>query len=1038
MEQSISVRRSKTESIVDGQIRAVVEQEVIQHFTRSHQPLSSTKKNCTAIFSSLHFLMFSWVVIPCDEAFQASFVCQEKTHPHYNPSAWSLNAVNTTCDKGWVLLEGTRKCILLLEPSKDISFSEAHRKCMDENSSIISIDSIYERQLSKRKTFLLSLMNKIAYWNFDEERSGNIKKLNKIYNILFGLLLEKDNPENKLATLLSLVMTDERQTRSPLDHIKLFAKLNDHHCGLIEYIEEMKALFCEQYPSNQYLNSWHAKYRSCSHKISVDVLICEKQSKQYVSAPQCAEGFFRCGDNTCVLLIYKCDDVNDCFDESDENNCTFTLDRTHSIGNETIYIPCELNNNCSMEGSHTLLTIQQLCDGIYPDIIFIDEKRSCQFHKINKIDLTAMVSKLSLHFHVNSQYNLQNAQARSLINLLGEEIGYNKKEVLFNMLNTSIAAAHIMYLPRKVSCAYHGGGNVVMGERCKISIHSIPCNYGFTKQICEDVLCPGMFKCNEYYCIRMSAVCDGQQDCLHGDDEDYCKSLFCPGFLKCRGEMRCVGQEEMCDGHPDCKQSFDDELICDSCPDNCECQGYMMLCTSDTLISGILYRKGLIITKKISTFHISPFYMKYILYLSVSSRTLKRIIFKPKIIVDGGHLLFANFSINDLTSLGFIANNFFVNMLILDVSKNSIMYVNMARDQLAHLLVIYLTGNPITSINFDDTFHQLRSIYMSEIQHYSFMTIIIPINCQLIVSDSDLCCISPSLSINCKSTNTQKICFGLFTNISVKCTVYILNIICIFLISCVIYKTCRKLYVSNGKKYYNVVKCNHIISDLFSNLYFSFLIGADIFNVNAILWRTESICVFLRTTISITLQSSIIFKTIVIIIISLKIRYPFRHQLRYMKSIPLAAGAIWFLLFSYNIVDLVHAFSRRGGPYLDSICSCFDCHKDPNLVHLFVRLFDVCCIAVVGVTGIATYHKLNTEDECNIMSTKTISSQTVTFKIIRSFLFEAIFRVCLCLLYTYRPTYVNATISQSCLAIVLYLVPVNLIVTAVFNLLDVL
>ena len=307
---------------------------------------------------------------------------------------------------------------------------------------------------------------------------------------MFGLLLEKDKPGNKLAILLSLVMTDERQTRSTLDHIKLFAKLNNYHCGLIEYIEEIKGLFCEQYPSNQYLNSWHAKYRSCSHKISVDVLVCEKQSKQYISTLRCAEGFFHCGDNICVLLIYKCDDVNDCFDESDENNCTFALDRTLSVGKQTIYIPCELNNNCSMEGSHTLLPIQLLCDGIYLDIIFIDEKRSCQFNKIHKIDLTAMVSNLCLHFPVNLQYNLRRSKTRSLINLLDKERGYNKKEKLVNMLNTSNDAVHVMYTSRKVSCTYHGGGNVVMYERCRISIHSIPCDYGFTKQICEDVLCP--------------------------------------------------------------------------------------------------------------------------------------------------------------------------------------------------------------------------------------------------------------------------------------------------------------------------------------------------------------------------------------------------------------------------------------------------------------------------------------------------------------------------------------------------------------------
>ena len=108
----------------------------------------------------------------------------------------------------------------------------------------------------------------------------------------------------------------------------------------------------------------------------------------------------------------------------------------------------------------------------------------------------------------------------------------------------------------------------------------VPCDHGsHTLRVCEDILCPGMFKCRYYYCIQISLVCDGQKDCMYGDDEKGCTDLVCPGFLKCRGEMRCVGNDEFCDGHLDCLYSFDDELFCNqSYPENCQCEGYMFSC----------------------------------------------------------------------------------------------------------------------------------------------------------------------------------------------------------------------------------------------------------------------------------------------------------------------------------------------------------------------------------------------------------------------------------------------------------------------------
>ena len=134
------------------------------------------------------------------------------------------------------------------------------------------------------------------------------------------------------------------------------------------------------------------------------------------------------------------------------------------------------------------------------------------------------------------------------------------------------------------------------------------------------------------------------------------------------------------------------------------------------------------------------------------------------------------------------------------------------------------------------------------------------------------------------------------------------------------------------------------MAEFFSILYFSFLVVADIEIVIAILWRAGNLCIFLRATIYVTLQSSVIFKTIAVVIITLKIRYPFRYQLRYLKHVPIISCAIWLAVFSSHIFDLVRVFSRTGGPYLDIMCSCFDCHKKSNLVHFYVSLFDLSCI----------------------------------------------------------------------------------------------
>ena len=73
----------------------------------------------------------------------------------------------------------------------------------------------------------------------------------------------------------------------------------------------------------------------------------------------------------------------------------------------------------------------------------------------------------------------------------------------------------------------------------------------------------------DFYCIRVSSVCDGQYDFLYGNDDKYCERFVCPGFLKFRGENRCVGPEEVWDCHLNSIHSFDNELMCRPCSKDC-------------------------------------------------------------------------------------------------------------------------------------------------------------------------------------------------------------------------------------------------------------------------------------------------------------------------------------------------------------------------------------------------------------------------------------------------------------------------------------
>ena len=1008
----------QTEIIIFEKGKQVVKKEIPKVSLYQNQPIFSLRRNCMAGYASSFISLIYWGVVKCDEPLQAAYVCQKNTNNKRN----AISHTNDICEEGWVLLESTNKCYLILKANEQLSFFDSQQICLRNRSDVFSVTSEPMRY-SSGHGFLLNLMRSI-YYDINRKYLPRFMNATYINTIIYGQLLPKDEPDNKIALILYRSLSAQLNSHMPLKNMKIFAFL-DSFCGIIEYVDLLRPLYGNSDSSNRYLKAWAARYHSCSQQIQVDTMICVKPREHLIST-LCGDGYFQCQDVSCVLSMYKCDYVNDCSDKSDEANCTHVSTTVnYSISNQIIYIPCQLNLKCALSDDKSLLSIHHVCDGIYWNNIFVEEKRSCKIYNKSKINLLAMTTKLTFDLtRDTSQLNL--------LNVFDLEIKKRKKQKIYPMYITESNSTTKSFERQQVMCTQKDD-LAYLDLRCRISIHQTPCNY-LIKQICGSVLCPGMFKCKQFYCISMSAVCDGQRDCLYGDDEEHCTYLLCRGFLKCRGENRCVGHEELCDGHPDCSHSFDDEFYCHNCPADCDCNGYMLACRSLKSIGAVLYVKGIKITGNTKNLEISPFKLKNIFYMSATSNELQYITLTKKFSLSYS-LLFVNFSDNKLLDLDFLEHAFFINILTLDVSKNVIAFINSKNNQLKQLKVLYINYNPLNEIILGNRLYNLKSLHMTGVYYTPGIYIKIPGNHDIIVSDTTLCCVL-STTIHCRSKQSHKICFGLFKKHLVKYSFYIITFASIVTFFILVIKILYdKPWEKSVKKHYTISKFNHITADLLSILYFTSLVAKDIFKFNVILWRKESGCIFLRTLIFITFHTSVLFKTMAIVIVALKISYPFKHQLRFFNfCIPMVSVTIWISVFGLEVSYLLVVSTCSKILYFDKCCSFLDCHERSTLAQIIISLIGICCFLIILSSGISTYckAKYSISMQSIVNSRRSISFAKVTLKMTQPFSFELFLRSCIFFLHIYK--YIWVSFSRNlCFFILLYFLPMNLIVANLFN-----
>ena len=115
-------------------------------------------------------------------------------------------------------------------------------------------------------------------------------------------------------------------------------------------------------------------------------------------------------------------------------------------------------------------------------------------------------------------------------------------------------------------------------------------------------------------------------------------------------------------------------------------------------------------------------------------------------------------------------------------------------------------------------------------------------------------------------------------------------------------KTLKMLIVNyKVRKYHNSCILNHIVASTFTTACLVCLSIVGMLDIHLISWRKSTGCHIINEIFSISVGAIFAFKTFSVVIIVMKIMFPFAHQCQWLKKTFLLCSFIWvtfFLLYS--------------------------------------------------------------------------------------------------------------------------------------------
>ncbi len=368
----------------------------------------------------------------------------------------------------------------------------------------------------------------------------------------------------------NLWKTTKTADNKVIDYFELFpnieelsAEMSSNH-GMLSFQCYMLSLFNPLKP--------HLRPISCHTKIA-ETVICEKPSNaesNRISIPRDygvqRYGLMHCSNGQFVSTFFVCDGYNDCFDGSDEKNCS-CISQTGQINN-SIYCfkSCTRHSNCTCaplfeqvgaSGCHTHMSRQD---------IKVLNPRKHQPRLIQKYLCKDSTVKINSKFLDDLLFDCPHQDDENELQSLPSEKIPACQEKNMHRCYPGHSECHTT----KQKCIYN------LTAEAKTLMY---CRNGKHLQHCESEICLWMFKCPDSYCIPYRYFCDGKWDCWNGEDETACQNSSHKNMFKCRQHSIHIHTKNVCDGTFDCPLN-DDEVMCAklSCFPGCTCLNYGTSC----------------------------------------------------------------------------------------------------------------------------------------------------------------------------------------------------------------------------------------------------------------------------------------------------------------------------------------------------------------------------------------------------------------------------------------------------------------------------